>query len=606
MQNFARQKGFLDFCHASLILSPQTYRLLRKHFPLPAERNLRMHRSRAPGFSSGISDLTIMRATDYLATIEYTGPVSIGCDDTQLLSRMAPYFDNEKKQWMLLGGVGDPVAIATKVSLHEILIEEANSRIFQCRLWVLQVPIPGVPVFILAAMPISSSMKANELLLSHNKLIGDLLATGITISTYSCDGSATERKVANLFLQSASSSETRVISHPKAGFSPIVVTLHQFGPRLTPIVAIQDVKHAIKAARNNAYSGAHSMIIGNKPVYFLQIVMLAKDPGSPLYMRDVHRVDRQDDLAALRLFSSAFLRHVLHHDLTGLAVWLFVFGDFFDAFQSRSLVMIERVSMVLRLKFFLDIWKASLSTLGYSEAHHFLSRDTYYIFENLIHGFLGLVFVYRDCLDYPNYPFCPRMHSTESCEHTFGEARKAKTDFSFSEFISMIPKLRVMADVAVQTGNYDGDAKARASGYYHTQYSTQGININALSSFPPDSTIHQAAKTACEEAEALFAICGIPPTAELYPAPLDTGASFTAPSISTWFQEELLELEDNPGSECNLACEIYEEPISAAAELEMLLHDETIRVGATAQLDDQLDAYAAASVALQVEEQGVL
>lgn len=70
-----------------------------------------MLRSRAPGFSSGISDLTIKRATEYLAAIEHTGPVSIGCDDTQLLSKMAPYFDNEKKQWMLLGGVGDPIAI---------------------------------------------------------------------------------------------------------------------------------------------------------------------------------------------------------------------------------------------------------------------------------------------------------------------------------------------------------------------------------------------------------------------------------------------------------------------------------------------------------------
>jgi hypothetical protein len=41
LQNFVRPPALVDFCHAALISSPQTYRLLGKHFPLPSERNLR-------------------------------------------------------------------------------------------------------------------------------------------------------------------------------------------------------------------------------------------------------------------------------------------------------------------------------------------------------------------------------------------------------------------------------------------------------------------------------------------------------------------------------------------------------------------------------------
>lgn len=68
--------------------------------------------------------------------------------------------------------------------------------------------------------------------------------------------------------------------------------------------------------------------------------------------------------------------------------------------------MPERIVMVLRLKYFLEIWKLSLRTLGCSE-QHFLGRDAEIIFTTLVNGFIGLVFVYREYLDHPNYPFCP-------------------------------------------------------------------------------------------------------------------------------------------------------------------------------------------------------
>jgi hypothetical protein len=495
-------------------------------------------------------------------------------------------------------------------------------------------------------MAISSSLKALDLLAVHQQLIDGLLDAGISVVSYSCDGSATERKVASLFLQSAHDSKSMLtIPHPRPDFPPVDVVLHRFGPRLTPIVTIQDAKHAIKTARNALYSGTRTMVLGNKVVHYLQVLMLSVHPQSPIYQRDVSKVDRQDDHAAMRLFSSAFLQHVLHvakeqatgnsftptplasvvskdlpaphtvlnHNLIGLAVWLFVFGDGFDAFQNRSLSMDARLTMVLRLKFFLEIWKSSLNTLGYSEAQHFITRDAYVIIENLVNGFLSLVLVYRDSLDHPHYPYCPWLHSTEGCEHTFGEARKCKPDFTFADFITMIPKLDVMADAAVQTGDYDGDAKARATGYFHTLYSTLGININALSTFPGNSTIQQIAKNAYEQAEVLYSRCGVAVTPALCPPPpapkprtsesLDPNKLFVAPTISQWFQEEEYELDYDAWVDPDMACEFEEEPIGPAVKLNSLLLEEDKRGLATAEVDDLMAAYAAASIALEVEDQ---
>ncbi|KAG8700389.1 hypothetical protein FRC08_004733 [Ceratobasidium sp. 394] len=648
MQGLARSPALISFCHATLISSPRAYRLLGKHLPLPAERSLQRQRSRQPSFPIGVTDENVIRAVEYLNKLNYTGPVGLSCDDTQLLSKFSPYYDGQKNKWYLLGGVGEPIEIDDEVDGVEKRVADAteNSELAtKCRLWCLQVPTPGVPVFILAALPISSTLKAEDLLATHNRLIHGLLNAGVCVVSHGTDGSKTERKVSSLFLESAGNTETKLIPHPRPGFPDISITLYCFGPNSTPVVTIQDVKHAMKTARNCIYSGTRSMVLGNCVVHYLQVLMLSVHPRSPLYQRDVSKVDRQDDRAATRLFSSAFLQHivqiaseqhsgtpfkpaplsivsadlppptvVLKHSLNGLLVFLFVLGDAFDAFQSRSLDIPERVHMIMRLFFFLEIWKSSLKTLGYSEAEHFVTRDLYDILCNLVHSFMSLVFIYRDKLDHPNYPFCGWLHSTEGVEHTFAEARKAKADFDFADFISMVPKLDVMSMVAASTDDKDLDMKARASGYSHTLYSKLGINIGALSNFPHATPLHQAIKTAYEEAEAVFSRCGIAVTDALCPPPsaatntssagqcTTADADYTAPAISTWFDEGASDLDDSMWVHPEMACTFAEEPRRLGTELNRLLEGEDHRWGTTAEMDQQIAAYGAATMALDIEE----
>ena len=74
------------------------------------------------------------------------------------------------------------------------------------------------------------------------------------------------------------------------------------------------------------------------------------------------------------------------------------------------------------------------------------------------------------------------------------------------------------------------DPKARASGYAHTYFDADGIDIAALAVYPSDSEIQQAANEAWEEAESLFALLGILPSD--FMAPQQQG--MTLPSLSSW------------------------------------------------------------------------
>ena len=76
--------------------------------------------------------------------------------------------------------------------------------------------------------------------------------------------------------------------------------------------------------RNNLFSGARALVLGSHLAMYSYARDLAftEIDGHPLYHRDVHKMDRQDDNAATRLFSAATLEFVRSHhsDRIGFAV----------------------------------------------------------------------------------------------------------------------------------------------------------------------------------------------------------------------------------------------------------------------------------------------
>ncbi|KAG8788212.1 hypothetical protein FRC12_014807 [Ceratobasidium sp. 428] len=376
----------------------------------------------------------------------------------------------------------------------------------------------------------------------------------------------------------------------------------------------------MKMAQNNLYSGTQTLVIGNCVVHDLQILVLSVDAHSPFYQHDVCKVDCQDDCAAAWLFFLATVKHtacilteqsngvsfepallsivsmdlplpvvVLKHSLNGVIALLFVLGNGFDTLQSCSLDILKCIQMILQMFFFLKIWKSSLKTLGYSEKNHFITPNVYKILSNLVHSFLSLVIIYCKELDHPNYPLCPWLHSTKGTEHTFGEARKAHPNFDFSDLISVVPKLDVMAMSAVSKGDNFSDAKAHTSGYSLTLYSQLGIDIHAMSNLLGAKLIDQAAKVTHDEAEAIFARCGIEVTEQLCPPPHSSKATgsgtaaqrstdnsdFTTSPIHEWYNEpkELnkVDFDTYDQNKSEMACNFAEEPRCLATKLNELL-----------------------------------
>ncbi|OBZ69091.1 hypothetical protein A0H81_10762 [Grifola frondosa] len=380
---------------------------------------------------------------------------------------------------------------------------------------------------------------------------------------------------------------------------------------------IQDSKHGLKTFRNNLFSGAHLLVLGNYIAIYLFARDLAFQPDSPLFNRDVEKVDRQDDNAATRLFSATALNYLIkrHPEHAGQIVYLFVFGELVDAYQNRFISHRECIKMVLYARFFLETWRAYLKAAGYPEVRYLISREAVDITRILIDGLITLVIVHRDHMDGKIFPLLPWLHSSKVCEHVFGECRKIVKDFTYLDFLYMIPRLHILLQSVIKLLP-SSNAKDRASGYAHSYYDTDDIDLAQLAVFPTDTEICDAAQDAWDEQESLWSLLGIRPADFLTPSPQN---QTPFPSISSWFApgqdpvpaDVQVPFEHNPFDLADPASDSEDEvdDISEVVEADYLQHlvdnEETTRLRSTKDDDRMLDLTCAA-VAIALDEQVVM
>ena len=58
-----------------------------------------------------ICDRTFELVVEYLAAVNYEGPITLSCDNTKLLSALRIYWDSEKESHFLVGAVGGPIQV---------------------------------------------------------------------------------------------------------------------------------------------------------------------------------------------------------------------------------------------------------------------------------------------------------------------------------------------------------------------------------------------------------------------------------------------------------------------------------------------------------------
>lgn len=162
---------------------------------------------------------------------------------------------------------------------------------------------PGAVPVVLHAMCMGSKESAETLMPHSRKLIVGLVKRGVKVVLYACDGTEVERSIQRLLLMGADKRVAFKIPSPEDANCPITAEVGYFEGQA--VVMVRDSKHALKTFRNNMFSGARFITIGNHCIYFSQISAIANMPGSPLQSRDANsKLDRQDDNAATRLFAA--------------------------------------------------------------------------------------------------------------------------------------------------------------------------------------------------------------------------------------------------------------------------------------------------------------
>jgi hypothetical protein len=371
----------------------------------------------------------------------------------------------------------------------------------------LTIPVPKITPLIVAAIPIGNDLDAGTLLSYLERILYGLLERKVQVVSYACDSTGIERSVQKMLVEKAEGKIEHIIKNPNSNSSDTHISIPVI--RGQPICMIHDSKHALKTFRNNLFSGARLLTFGNHTAIYHRIRGMAFRADSPLYLRDVDKLDRQDDTTASRLFSAAELQHLSYHpsDHTGEIIYLFIFGELIDAYQNRSMSHHERLKLVLRARYFLDSWETFLNLAGYKKSVYFLSREAVDIARIIIEGYISLVFIHRDHASIM-VSLLPWLHSSEACEHLFGQARQVVKDFTWLDFIDMVPKLRIRLRQAIIR---DSDPKARATGYCHTYFDHTDIDLRTLATYPTDEEIHKVAQDAAREADGLVASLGIDP-----------------------------------------------------------------------------------------------
>ncbi|KAJ7101505.1 hypothetical protein B0H15DRAFT_769608 [Mycena belliarum] len=611
MQNFKYPPAWEEMAHIVNIHSPRAAKALREHIPLPSHRSFRAKEAREPRFPMEIGDRTFKLVEDYLAAVKYEGPVGLSCDDTKLFPGLRLYTDKVDKCDYLIGGVDGPIRVADPEAMKKVLADAKIVKATKVRLWCLTVPLPGITPLVVAAMPIPDNMTAEQLIIPLEKILYGLLERNIRVISYACDGTESERLLQRMLVDRAERKIHYTVTNPTPGAPDLEITIAVIHGQ--PVVMIQDSKHALKTFRNNLFTGAKLLTLGNFTALYHRICRMALDHNSPMYRRDVLRLDRQDDIAALRLFSAAVLEFLSenHPDYIGEIVYLFVFGELVDAYQSREISHAERIKIALRSRYFLDAWAKYLEAAGY-KAQYFLSREAVDIARYLIDGIISLVLVHRDYIP-GTFPLLPWFHASEPCEHTFGNSRDIVKDFSFLDFIFMIPKLRVTMREAVLAGK-SSSGRSAAQGYSHTYYDAVGADLIKLAVYPTDAEIKEAALEAAAECDSLIALLGVAPAQfrvpyfsyillyEHVPAPL--------PSIDAWFSEGPALSDDDLDSE-NPPLDFAEEfdntelPVLSEAEELQAVIDAEERLDAplrTLRDDRKIRSLTCAAIAIAADE----
>jgi len=97
-----------------------------------------MNRAHQPRFPIGIQECTFDLVISHLQKLDYRGPLSLACDDTQLLPAFRPYLDKETGKHYIVGSTSEPLLVANPEELSSIISKGEIEKASKVRCLILQ------------------------------------------------------------------------------------------------------------------------------------------------------------------------------------------------------------------------------------------------------------------------------------------------------------------------------------------------------------------------------------------------------------------------------------------------------------------------------------
>ncbi|KAA1082065.1 hypothetical protein PGTUg99_011746 [Puccinia graminis f. sp. tritici] len=378
---------------------------------LRSQRDIRAKTSMQ--LTDGLSVINFERISSILKTLDYTGPLAVGSDQTVCLKSLRVH------NGFLVGAQGGDIKFDSEEQLKSLTQDIVKSQNFcsKLRAYTIQVPLPGIPTYFVALLASKDKESSSDIVETHTKFVKMCDKSGMKILSLASDGAATKLS-AQMDLTKISDAHLTFV-RPKYNVN---IKLPLIGNPPRPLVGVQDPKHARKTCVNQILSGARLLSFGKYWISILHLSTIVENQESSLYVKDVFNSDKQDDGWAYCVFNEDTLKIALqNNDCTGIALYLFVMGELCDSWLNQTMNHFDRIISAYTSHFFLIRWHQYLveqqkATSGVMSLNrNGIPYPSQKILASLANSLLGLIISHREY--YANVPLMPWKHGTEAYLH---------------------------------------------------------------------------------------------------------------------------------------------------------------------------------------------
>ncbi|GBC29582.2 uncharacterized protein OCT59_008720 [Rhizophagus irregularis] len=294
-KNGLRYSEHLLYFFSLLSESSRTYSIFKNAFGGMSLQHIRRQRAKDQDVFTNpeLSFENIVQFAKVASDYHWKGPVILMTDCTKLRPKVV----YSQEFGAIMGSVlpSNQTKVSTYEDIHATmkLIRENNAVANQIRGFILKIPISKISPVMIAAIPTKGDVSATEISQLLLDIINMTAHAGINLLSIGADGAIAEMKAQEKIINNESIEKYLEFEDSFYGINfraPI------YNNR--PIIRVQCPKHAKKTARNQIHYGSKLLAFENDTIRYDQLLELAQFPNSPICVRDVCNVDKQDDAAA--------------------------------------------------------------------------------------------------------------------------------------------------------------------------------------------------------------------------------------------------------------------------------------------------------------------